>query len=63
MKLSFVLATLCAFVVLSSCQNLPGWTMVWHDEFDGNTLNTTKWQAEVDCWGNIAYIFSALISL
>jgi len=25
--------------------------MVWHDEFDGTTLNTTKWQAEVDCWG------------
>ena len=25
--------------------------MVWNDEFNGNTLNTTKWQNEVDCYG------------
>jgi len=49
MKLSLVLVSLCGLIALSSC--LDGWTMVWHDEFDGNTLNTTKWQAEVDCWG------------
>jgi len=47
---SLVLLSLCAFVALSYCQP-AGWTMVWHDEFDGTTLNTTKWQAEVDCWG------------
>jgi beta-glucanase (GH16 family) len=51
MKSSLVLFSLCAFIALGACQNLNGWTMVWHDEFDGTTLNTSKWQAEVDCWG------------
>jgi len=28
-----------------------GYTLVWADEFNGNTLNLTKWSYEVDCWG------------
>jgi len=25
--------------------------MVWNDEFSGNSIDTTKWDHEVDCWG------------
>jgi beta-glucanase (GH16 family) len=25
--------------------DVPGWQLFWHDEFDGNTLNTTNWTA------------------
>jgi beta-glucanase (GH16 family) len=28
-----------------------GWQLVWSDEFDGETLDATKWKAEVSCWG------------
>ncbi|HVM47421.1 MAG TPA: hypothetical protein VMU04_05305, partial [Candidatus Acidoferrum sp.] len=24
--------------------NHPGYTLTWHDEFDGTTLNPSKWQ-------------------
>lgn len=27
------------------------WALVWSDEFDGNTLDRTKWAPEVSCWG------------
>ncbi|MFN4358014.1 family 16 glycosylhydrolase [Sphingopyxis alaskensis] len=27
------------------------WTLVWSDEFDGETLDRTKWSFDVDCWG------------
>jgi beta-glucanase (GH16 family) len=33
-----------------SCQ-VGSWQMVWNDEFNGNTLNMTKWSHEVNCWG------------
>ena len=25
--------------------DVPGWQLFWHDEFDGNSLNTTNWDA------------------
>ncbi len=28
-----------------------GWELVWADEFDGNTLDRTRWEAESSCWG------------
>ncbi len=28
-----------------------GWRLVWSDEFDGNTIDSTKWQHEINCWG------------
>ena len=27
------------------------WELVWSDEFDGNSLNTAKWNFEEDCYG------------
>lgn len=32
----------------------PAWRLVWHDEFDGTTLDTTKWVHETggNGWGN-----------
>ncbi len=28
-----------------------GWVPVWADEFGGNSLDRTKWEAEQSCWG------------
>jgi len=28
-----------------------GWTLVWSDEFDGKTIDRSKWGFDVDCWG------------
>src|SRR5690349_3029143 len=32
----------------------PGWVLDWHDEFDGKTLDRTKWVPETggNGWGN-----------
>jgi beta-glucanase (GH16 family) len=27
---------------------LPGWTLVWHDEFEGNAVDSLKWSYEVN---------------
>ncbi|MCW8092181.1 glycoside hydrolase family 16 protein [Alteromonas sp. ASW11-130] len=27
------------------------WELVWHDEFDGNAIDETKWSFEENCWG------------
>jgi len=41
-----------ALCVLSVCgQAVPGWTMVWNDEFSGSSIDPDKWQHEQDCWG------------
>jgi beta-glucanase (GH16 family) len=32
-----------------------GWQLVWADEFDGPTLDRTKWTPEVSCWGGGNY--------
>lgn len=28
-----------------------GWEVVWSDDFEGETLDRTKWRPEVSCWG------------
>lgn len=30
---------------------LPGWELVWSDEFDGDMIDPEKWSFDVDCWG------------
>lgn len=30
---------------------LAGWSMVWADEFNGDTLDTAAWNRLEDCWG------------
>ena len=32
-------------------QQAPYWKLVWSDEFNGNSLDRTKWKPEVSCWG------------
>src|SRR5688572_15045113 len=49
-------AAMCAALPLAcaSGPGRPGWRLVWHDEFDGPALDTTKWVRETggDGWGN-----------
>lgn len=36
----------------SSSSTAPAaWTLVWSDEFDGATIDSTKWSYEKNCWG------------
>eukprot|EP00659_Diplonema_papillatum_P006074 gene6074-9330_t len=44
-------ATAMAFVatLVASCDG--AWQLVWSDEFDGTSLDTQKWNYEVDCLG------------
>jgi len=35
---------------VSSAQQ-EGWQLVWSDEFDGEEIDRTKWENEVNCWG------------
>lgn len=28
--------------------DLPGWELVWHDEFDGTRIDGNKWEHEVN---------------
>src|SRR5690606_20652518 len=28
-----------------------GWKLEWHDEFDGDSIDTTVWTHETNCWG------------
>ena len=43
----YALIALVCCVNLSSAQvpDLPGWDLIWNDEFDGTTLNNTNWEA------------------
>lgn len=33
----------CAAADASTIADVPGWRLAWHDEFDGPSLDTTKW--------------------
>ena len=28
-------------------KKLPGWKLVWHDEFDGDSVDTSKWDFDI----------------
>ncbi len=46
--LAAMIALALAFMshsAVAQIPDLPGWQLFWHDEFDGNTLNTTNWTA------------------
>ncbi len=61
-KRFFIFAfTLLAFAIIAGCKKdtsagpadpdstaLPGWSLVWHDEFDGPSIDTTIWNYEVN---------------
>jgi beta-glucanase (GH16 family) len=39
------------FQIESTLPSDKKWKLVWHDEFDGNTLDTTKWNYRLNYWG------------
>lgn len=51
-KLLTTLILALTFPVLG--YSVPCWNLVWHDEFDGPTINTAYWNFESGCggWGN-----------
>ncbi|HTX90109.1 MAG TPA: glycoside hydrolase family 16 protein [Anaerolineales bacterium] len=56
-----VMLTLVALMVLTACGTAapkldrPGWTLVWHDEFDGKTIDPANWTYDIggNGWGNV----------
>ncbi|MBW4082280.1 RICIN domain-containing protein [Paenibacillus sp. S150] len=53
----FVMFTLLiALIPVGSANAAPAWNLVWSDEFDGTSLNTANWTAEIGTgssgWGN-----------
>jgi len=47
MAKSFAFFVLLCFGLVSS----QSYNLVWSDEFDGTSIDTKKWDHEVDCWG------------
>lgn len=49
--ISFTIFALAALVMVTSCKTkapeLEGYTLLWHDEFDGSKLDKTIWNKEV----------------
>jgi beta-glucanase (GH16 family) len=62
-RLCRCLSVLSALVTLSGCNQSPaptptsvpaGWKLVWHDEFDGTSIDRTNWTFDLGAggWGN-----------
>lgn len=55
----FIFTLLLLLIInLTACQptepvpgEIPGWNLVWHDEFSGKSLDITKWSFEVNAQG------------
>ncbi|WP_418303224.1 RICIN domain-containing protein [Paenibacillus yonginensis] len=56
LSLLTVFALLIALTPLTSANAAGEWNLVWSDEFDGTSLNTNNWKAEIGTgsggWGN-----------
>lgn len=48
------------FVTITTTQSIP-YSLIWHDEFDGMTLNTTNWIALDDNSGGGKLMIMLLI--
>ena len=44
-------AALALLAAPAVAADLPDWTLVWSDEFDGEKIDRAKWGFDVDCWG------------
>jgi len=56
--IALVLGVACSFGGIPESSR-PRWQLVWHDEFDGTTLDAGKWVRETggDGWGNAVLEF------
>jgi beta-glucanase (GH16 family) len=43
-SIAIVLVAAMILPALSARAQIPGWTQVWNDEFDGSAVDTTKWR-------------------
>ena len=43
-----LVALVASTCMLATAQEIPGWTLVWQDEFDGPNIDTSKWSHEVN---------------
>jgi len=61
---NYYIFAICVFSIFIMCRNKnagptetqpipepPGWSLVWHDEFDGKKIDLTKWEHEVNARG------------
>ena len=56
MNYRHTIAVLFAFAInntyaFADYHNEHGWELVWHDEFEGDEINTDLWEHEANCWG------------
>lgn len=35
----------------AASSSTPAWNLVWEDEFEGTSIDSSKWEHEVNCWG------------
>ena len=51
----FVFLTGCTQPILSGpttpIPTLPGWNLIWHDEFDGDSIDLNNWTYDIGGWG------------
>jgi beta-glucanase (GH16 family) len=57
--ISFLIFSLCGCDVATTLfkpntaelAEIPGWELVWHDEFDGRAVDTENWNYDIGGWG------------
>ena len=48
MNVPVLLLWCCAIASRSKSDN---WELIWQDSFDGDSIDTSKWEHEVTAWG------------